>query len=67
MIFCIYCCSARDDAVDLEQREPVFSSWMMHPQATWRNHQQVQAAARSAKLNEELTIAGGSPDGYVLV
>ena len=66
MIFCIYCYSARDDTVDLEQREPVIMHWIMHPQRTWSNHQNVKGAARAAKLNAELANAGGPP-GYVLV
>jgi hypothetical protein len=63
--------SSRDlDAVDLEQREPQISNLFLHPQQSWRNHQQVEGAERSAKLSAELSIADGSSDGssgYVLV
>ena len=67
MIFCIYCYSARDDAVDLEQREPVISNWLLHPKRTWRDHQTASGAGRGAKLAAEAAIANGDPSGYVLI
>ena len=67
MIFCIYCYSARDDAVNLEQREPVISDWLGHPKRTWQNHKSAAGAARQAKLSQELANTQGGSSGYVLV
>jgi hypothetical protein len=47
---------AREDALDLEQREPLFN-WLLHPQQSWREHRRVHAAAKAAKLDEKAKIA----------
>ena len=56
MILCTYCYSAREEAFDLEQREPLFK-WLLHPQKSLRDHHRVHAAVKAAKFEEKAKIA----------